>query len=446
MPLDPTEFAADHVAAMPLLVLPSLDAVDPNAWDALGGDDFPFVSHAFLQGLQRTGCVGQGTAWAPRYLLWLDPADGELDGAAPLPQGLLRPRAAAPAYLKTDGRGEYVFDWAWADACARAGLPYYPKLVVAAPFAPANGPKLLVGRCGSRAEADGLRRTLAEGLWALTHQSRGSSAHVLLCSDDDASALAFGAQASSADVGGAWHRRATLQYQWHNPGVGDFEGFLGSLRSRARKQIRSERRVAEGHGLRLQVEGGDQLSADDWQAVADLYERGCLRYGSMPYLRPAFFSWLAAHLAGRVVCATARDDDGEIVAMTLNFLGRDALYGRHWGAVQEWPMLHFELAYYRLIAFVAEHGLGRLEAGSGGDHKLARGLQPTVCHSLHRFADPRLAVAVAGFLDQEREAVAQAQQAIAAQGRQRRGELGSDDGPTRESRSRAQAPDGTPEF
>ncbi len=405
---------------MPLLVLQSLDAVDPAAWDALGGDDFPFVSHAFLHGLERTGCVGRGTAWSPRYLLLLDKDDGELDPVAPLAPGSLRPRAAAPAYVKTDGRGEYVFDWAWADACARAGVPYYPKVVVAAPFAPANGPKLLVGPCESREEADGLRRTLAEGLWALTRRSGSSSAHVLLCHNDDALALEAGAPDAAADVAAAWHRRATLQYQWHNPGVGDFEGFLGTLRSRARKQIRSERRVAEGHGLRLQVERGDDLSGDDWRAVAVLYEQGCLRYGSMPYLRPAFFDWLAAHLAKRVVCATARDDDGEIVAMTLNFLGRDALYGRHWGAVQEWPMLHFELAYYRLIAFVAEHGLGRLEAGSGGDHKLGRGLQPTVCHSVHRFSHPGLAIAVADFLGRERAAVAEAQLAIAAQGRQRR--------------------------
>jgi predicted N-acyltransferase len=349
-----------------------------------------------------------------------EPAEAEVDDN-PAAAASLRPIAAAPCYLKAHGFGEYVFDWQWARASEQLGVPYYPKLVVAVPFAPVNGPKLLMRR-----ETPDLARCvqlLAEGVWALRGRLDARSAHVLLCSEGEAQALEGPRSELEAPTTGRWLRRSTLQFQWHNPGVDDFDGFLATLRSRARKQVRRERAVAASHGLQLGIEPGDSLSEEDWHRVAMLYERGCHVYGSEPYLKPAFFEWIRRNLSEHVVLGTARDGSGRLVAMSFNLLGRDALYGRHWGALEAWPMLHFELCYYRLIAFAAERGLARFEAGSGGAHKQARGLEATICHSLHRLADPRLHAAIAAALTRERGAVTAASRQLADHGPRRRGPL-----------------------
>ncbi len=405
------------------MVLPSLRTVDPASWDALAAPNHPFTRYAYLRGLEVSGTVGaapapreglaglrglrgQDSQWVPMHLLVVDAAMAErlhdAGGEDALPDGVLRPLAAAPCYAKADSWGEYIFDFQWAEFFRSQGKAYYPKLVIGVPFTPASGRRLLVG-----ADDDGtMRRLLADGATALARQIGASSVHVLFCTDDEASAL--------GEAGYA--RRSTLQYQWHANGERSFDDFLAGLRAPSRKAIRRERRVAQSHGLRLELLRGDAMSPGDWADVARLYVLGCVRYGSTPYLPTAFFDWMRQHLAASVLCAVARDDAGRIVAMTFNLRQGDALYGRYWGADEEWPMLHFELAYYSLIEYAIAEGIVRVEAGSGGEHKLKRGLEPTICHSAHRVLDSQLAAPIAAFLQRERDAVVRARAEITAQG------------------------------
>ena len=416
-------------------MLPSLRTVCAESWDGLAAADHPFTRYAYLRGLEvsRTvgaaepansaglglrGLRGQDSRWSPMHLLVLNEADAALLEAAgdedALPDGVLRPIAAAPCYVKGDSWGEYIFDWQWAEFFHRQGRAYYPKLVIGVPFTPASGRRLMV----PDADQAAMQRLLAEAALALARQVRASSVHVLFCTDQEAHALE---QAGFA-------RRSTLQYQWHAAGERSFDAFLAGLRAPARKAIRRERRIAQSHGLTLQLLRGDEMSERDWHDVHRLYVLGCVRYGSTPYLQPAFFDWMRTQLPERVLCGLARDADGTIVAMTLNFRDGDVLYGRYWGADDEWPMLHFELAYYALIDYAIGAGIQRVEAGSGGQHKLKRGLEPTICHSAHAVLDAQLAPAIVAFLQQERLAVAQAQTDISAQGTRPRADPAPDDG------------------
>ena len=396
---------------MKLAVLPSLQGVAADAWDALTGPDHPFVEHAFLLALEQTGSVGPGTSWMPAYLVVVEDA---VDVAAALDEGTpLRPLAAAPCYLKGDSWGEFVFDWQWAEVFALQGKAYYPKLVCAVPFTPATGRRLLVD--DARPAADALRAQLVAGLAGLARQTNASSAHALFLEPSDLQVF----------LDGGFAERWTLQHQFHNRDAEgrpypSFDAFLASMRAPARKAVRRERRIAASHGLTLELRWGHELSADDWARIAELYRLGCARYGSPPYLDSAMFAWMRDAFAERVRCSLARDPDGRIVAMTLNFEKQGVLYGRYWGAEDEWPMLHFELAYYRLIEDAITRGLGRLEAGSGGGHKLRRGLQPTLCRSAHLVFDPELGPAIRAWLERERRAIGQQRAALRAAGTERR--------------------------
>lgn len=410
------------------MVLPSLRAVDAAAWDALAADDHPFIRHAYLRGLEVSGTVGvdaaagvaapvrrglrgQDSRWVPMHLLVLDDdsarrlAEAGSDDA--LPEGSLHPLAAAPCYAKADSWGEYIFDFQWAEFFRSHGRAYYPKLVIGVPFTPATGRRLLVARGQEAAQ----RRLLADAALALARQIGASSVHVLFCTDEEAEALATAGYA----------RRATLQYQWHARGERCFDDVLAGMRAPSRKAIRRERKIAHSHGLRLDLVRGDALSERDWRDIHRLYVLGCVRYGSAPYLQPGFFDWLRTAMPERVLCGLARDANDTIVAMTLNFREGDVLYGRYWGSDDDWPMLHFELAYYALIDHAVAEGLRRVEAGSGGEHKLKRGLEPTICHSAHAVLDARLAGPIVAFLERERSAVATARDEISAQGTRPRG-------------------------
>jgi hypothetical protein len=373
---------------MQLVVLPSLAVVPQSAWDDLVDGDNPFVEHAFLRGLEVSSTVGEATGWHPMYVLVTDPF--ESSDVEQWPEGV-RIHGAAPAYLKSDSYGEFIFDWAWAEFYRRNGLDYYPKLVVAVPFTPVTGPRMLLVADGpERAEVE---RMLAQGLIELARRTGCSTVHWLFTPSEQAERL--------AELG--YLHRFSQQHVWHNRGYADFDAFLATMRSRSRKQIRRERRLARGHGLELSVVRGEQMDDRQWQAIDRMYRLGCAAYGSRTYLTPAFFDWLRGEFSERVLCTFAADSNGEIVAGTLNFRKGLRIYGRYWGCTGHYDHLHFELAYYLLIEHCIAEGLEQLEAGAGGQHKVRRGFEPRRTHSAHHIVHRQISPVLERFIASERE-------------------------------------------
>jgi predicted N-acyltransferase len=353
-------------------VVDGLDTVDAEAWDALAGDDNPFVEHRFLHLLEtsRSACAEEG--WLPTHVL-VEEA-GELVGAA-------------PCYLKDHSYGEYIFDWMWADAANRAGVPYYPKLSVAVPFTPATGPRLLVH---PRADRTRVREALISGLDELTRQVDAHGWHVLFCTDEEGDFL---------EKRGLI-RRATHQFHWRNDGYEDFDQFLGALKSSARKQIRRERRKVSDAGVTVELRRGDEVDPDEWDTLFRLYMATGGRKWGTPYLRRGFFEDARHKLGPRAIVVFARRGS-EIIAGTLSFQKGRHVYGRYWGCFEHVDQLHFELCYYRLIEHAIAEGLVLVEAGAQGPHKLKRGFLPVVTHSAHRLAHPQLHSAIARAMKHE---------------------------------------------
>ena len=336
--------------------------------------DNPFVSHSFLSALEQASCIGGRTGWLPRYLL-AEREDGTLLGAA-------------PCYVKTHSRGEYVFDHGWADAFERAGGAYYPKLQVSVPFTPVTGPRLLA-RPGPGAA--GIRDVLAEALAKLTDANNLSSAHVTFCTKPEWDLL--------GERG--YLQRTDQQFHFENPGYSSFEDFLGELSSRKRKTIRRERKEALSPGIDVVWLTGADLTEDAWDAFFAFYmDTGSRKWGS-PYLTREFFSRIGETMADRIVLIMARRG-GRYIAGAINFVGGDTLYGRNWGAIEHHPFLHFEVCYYQAIDYAIAHKLKAVEAGAQGEHKIARGFLPTTTYSAHWLRDPTLRHAVADFLARER--------------------------------------------
>jgi hypothetical protein len=359
----------------------SLADIPAEDWDACacpeGGDrpEDPFTTHRFLHALERSGSVGPGTGWQPLYLSARDEA------------GVI---GVAPMYAKMHSQGEYVFDHSWAHAWERAGGSYYPKLQIAVPFTPATGRRFLV-RPG--AEAKGMS-ALVQGAVQVAADNELSSLHVTFCTEDEAIA---------GEAMGLLHRSHS-QYHWFNDGFADFDAFLETLSSRKRKAIRKDRRTAQNFGGEIVALTGDDLKPEHWDAFWTFYQdTGARKWGS-PYLTRAFFDIVQEEMRDDVLLVLAMRD-GMPVAGALNFIGRDVLYGRYWGCIEHHPSLHFELCYYQAIDYAIEHGLGRVEAGAQGDHKLARGYMPVTTHSLHWIGDPGFRRAVAEFCEQEARAV-----------------------------------------
>lgn len=349
-------------------------AVEAAAWDALAGGANPFVGHAFLSLLEESGSVGPGTGWQPAPLL-------VADGAGALV-------AAAPAYLKTHSQGEYVFDHGWADAWARAGGAYYPKLQIAVPFTPVPGPRLL-------AAGDDDARLLIRAAEAVVRQNALSSAHATFVAPE---------QMPLFEAAG-WLVRRDVQFHFANPGYRSFDDFLATLTSAKRKQLRKERARAVA-GLRIEQVTGDAIRPAHWDAMWAFYQDTGARKWGHPYLTRAAFDLIGARMADRVLLIVAYDGDTP-VAGAMHLIGADTLYGRYWGCVADIPYLHFELCYYRAIDVAIERGLARVEAGAQGGHKLARGYGPVATWSAHFIADPGFRRAVADFLERERAAEAQ---------------------------------------
>ncbi len=346
----------------------------------------PFLSHAFLEALEASGCATNSTGWQPRHMLLQDNADTVL--------------GAVPAYLKSHSQGEYVFDHGWADAFYRAGGEYYPKLQISVPFTPATGRRFLTGP-GVNREA-GLQ-ALAAGLVQLCRRTGASSVHATFLTKPEWDTL--------GDIG--YLQRMDQQFHWDNKGYDSFDAFLDDLASRKRKAIRKERREALcADGIEVEWVTGADLTEAHWDAFFEFYlDTGSRKWGR-PYLNRKFYSLINERLADRTLLVFAKRH-GRYIAGALNFIGSDTLFGRHWGCTEHHPFLHFELCYYQAIEFAIERGLRRVEAGAQGAHKLARGYLPATTYSAHWIAHEGLHDAVANYLEQERHAVERENEALA---------------------------------
>jgi hypothetical protein len=358
-------------------IVPNLDQVSAAAWNQLHGTDNPFLRHEFLSALERTGCVGAGTGWEPRHAL-LHADDDTLVGAVPL-------------YLKYHSYGEYVFDWAWADAYRRNGIAYYPKLVAAVPFTPATGARMLLA---PGVDADDAGGRLLAAVRELADVESCSSVHWLF---PDATRTDW------LETRG-WLRRVGYQFHWSNRGYADFDDYLATFTADRRKKIRQERRYVREAGVRTQMMSGAEACAADWDRLYRYYRQTIARHGATPYLNRAFFDALGETMPTQVVLVYAFRAD-ECVGASLNLRGGDALYGRYWGGEPGINALHFEACYYTPIEYCIKERLARFEAGAQGEHKLARGLTPTRTYSAHWLRHAQFSRAVADFLAREQRGV-----------------------------------------
>jgi predicted N-acyltransferase len=361
----------------------SVADLDAAAWDALDHGASPFLRHGFLRALEESGSVNPATTkkrrsgWSSLYLL--AEQAGRLVGAV-------------PAFLKDHSYGEYIFDWGWANAAQRAGLRYYPKLVVAAPATPATGHRMLIA---PGAEVDAVRAALIGAVRAVADDTECSSIHWLFCTSDE--------QAALAEAG--FFPRASLQFHWHNRGYRTFDDFLAQLKSRKRKQLRKERERARAAIERLTWVPGGELDTERLDDLDRFYRNTTDQHGGRDYLRPGFFHALARHLpeAMRMVEVIV---GGKRAAGAL-FLETDgALYGRYWGADVHVDLLHFETAYYAGIERAIAHGLPLFEAGAQGEHKLLRGFDPMPTYSAHWIRHAGLSAAIQEYTQREAVAVA----------------------------------------
>jgi len=356
--------------------LTELPAAD---WDALQDGRNPFISYAFLQGLEEHGCLRAEWGWRPRHFtLW---ESGQLIGAV-------------PGYLKDNSHGEFVFDHAWANAYARHGLAYFPKWLGAVPYSPVSGPRLL-------AKDAETARMLVETLRAEVARMGWSSAHVNfhLAEDDPA-------------FGPDWLLREDIQFQWHNPGNWpDFSSFLAAMDHKHRKNIRQERAKLARTGVSYRIVHGDEATDADLQAMHDFYLQTFSEYGNSPALTLPFLQHLATAMPRQLVIFLAMLE-GQPIAGALCLRGGDTLYGRYWGGATL-PGLHFETCYYQGIEYCLREGLTRFEPGAQGEHKLARGFLPHPVRSRHWLAEPAFAAALAGWCAQEREEVQRYAQLLA---------------------------------
>ncbi|MEO6717043.1 MAG: GNAT family N-acetyltransferase [Novosphingobium sp.] len=354
----------------------SVAELSTGEWDRLTNGGNPFVSHAFLSALEDSGSVGGRSGWQPAPLL-IDGSDGNL-------------AAALPAYVKSHSQGEFVFDHSWADAWQRAGGRYYPKLQIAAPFTPATGPRILTQNA---ALAPALLRA-AEQLCVMQNLS---SAHATFIEP---------AQLPLFEAAG-WLIRSDIQFHWENRGYSCFDDFLAALSSAKRKNLRKERAAAQA-GVEIRSLSGADISETHWDAFWHFYQDTGARKWGQPYLTRQAFSLLGERMAEQILLVMAYSE-GRPFAGALNFIGKDALYGRYWGALADKPFLHFELCYYQAIDAAIARGLKRVEAGAQGGHKLARGYEPVQTWSAHYIVHDGFREAIADFLKRERAGVAQDQ-------------------------------------
>ena len=385
------EYGVGEAEGQIVRVSSAISEIDAAAWDRLANPDpaqyNPFVSHAFLRALEDSGAVSARTGWIPQHLT-VETDDGL--------------SAAMPLYAKTHSRGEYVFDQGWAEAFARAGGDYYPKLQAAVPFTPVPGPRLLTKPGPTAAHG---RHLLAAASVTLAEKIEASSVHVTFLSKPEWEAL--------GKIG--FLQRIDQQFHWVNDGYPAFDDFLASLASRKRKAIRKERAAALEGGIAIEHVSGTDITEAHWDAFYEFYTDTGSRKWGRPYLNRETFSHLGTSMADRILLILAKQD-GRYVAGALNFIGGDCLYGRYWGETGHHPFLHFEVCYYQAIDYAIAHKLPRVEAGAQGEHKLARGYLPAQTYSAHFIADAGLRRAVENYLERERQAVRETSELLATLG------------------------------
>ena len=358
-----------------LKIVRKIADVAQRDWDALVGDESPFLKWDWLDSLEQTGCVSESTGWLPHHLI------------AERNNKII---AACPLYLKLHSMGEFVFDYEWADAAHRLGIQYYPKLLVGVPFTPVSGARFLTG---AGAERKGLIRLMGQALAKIAGDNKISSVHINFCLADEQQAL--------EEVG--FLPRVGLQFHWQNCGFASFEDYLASFRSDRRNKIKRERREIAQQGISIRAVQGDELTPSHVRTMFRLYKGHVdnLYYGRQ-YLTREFFDAVRSRFAQHL-CLIFAERDGRIIAGTFNVRGDHVLYGRYWGAFEERPFLHFNVCYYSAIEHCIRSGWNRFEAGAGGSFKQLRGLDPEPTASMHFMVDAKFAQAVARYLNQERE-------------------------------------------
>ncbi|MCR4302520.1 MAG: GNAT family N-acetyltransferase [Sulfuricaulis sp.] len=358
-------------------IVDSQEKISAKDWNALAGERNPFLRHEFLAALETTGCVSSKTGWLPQHLVVYQegPFQGRLLGAAPM-------------YLKHHSYGEYVFDWAWANAYARAGENYYPKLVVGVPFTPATGPRLLAAPDVDPAT---IKKVLIQAAWRHRQDTGASSLHWLFVTGEDAQWL----EKESHLL------RTGCQFHWTNPGYRDFNDFLSSFTAEKRKKIKRERRHVQEAGITMETLTGASINSAHWDIFFEFYESTIRAHNAYAYLSLEFFQRLGETMREDIVLVLARQGH-DYVAGALNLRGADTLYGRYWGCRGEFHSLHFETCYYTAIEYCIARQLRAFEAGAQGEHKLARGFTPVVTRSAHRLSHSDFSRAIADYLARER--------------------------------------------
>ena len=359
---------------MRILSLTRIDEVDQDAWNALTSSSNPFIKHEFLCSLEHAGCVMPETGWTPCHIVATE--GNRLLGALPL-------------YLKHHSWGEFVFDFAWAEAYERSSKAYYPKIISAVPYTPATGPRFLVP---SSSDAAKIKAALLQAARDLVVESKASSLHCLFTTAEDSEFL------GSNDL----LLRLGCQYHWQNLHYSNFDDFLGGFTAEKRKKVKRERRRVQEAGIETLMLEGDEVSPELWEVFYRFYYGTVLRKSGFVPLSLEFFLNLGRTMSENVVLGLARYR-GDYVAAALSFRGSDTLYGRYWGASNDFHSLHFELCYYTGIDYCIQHGLQRFEPGAQGEHKISRGFVPTPTYSRHWLADPIFQQAIGISLERERE-------------------------------------------
>jgi len=371
------EFAVRIASAMGSFTQAEWESLEGTTRDSAIGYN-PFLSFAFLNALEESGCATARTGWQSHHLR-LEAPDGRLLGVL-------------PCYAKSHSQGEYVFDHGWADAFERAGGSYYPKLQCSVPFTPVTGPRLLVAK---GEDAATVKAGLGEALKVVTDRLGVSSAHITFLPEADVPVL---------EAAGFLHR-TDKQFHFFNEGFENYEDFLATLASRKRKALKRERREALSAGITIDWLTGSDITERVWDDFFAFYmDTGSRKWGR-PYLNRKFFSLIGQSMAEDILLVMARRN-GRYIAGAINFIGSNALYGRNWGCIEDHPFLHFEVCYHQAIDFAIQRGLEVVEAGAQGEHKLARGYRPVTMHSLHYIAHPGLRRAIADYLQRERREVA----------------------------------------
>jgi predicted N-acyltransferase len=365
------------VTFRPARTLSSIAKIDAPSWNALVGPQQPFLRHEFLLAMEQSGCTSARTGWIPQHLI-IDSKNGV-------------PAAALPLFRKLHSRGEFVFDFSWANAYAQHGLAYYPKLLSAVPFTPVCGPRFLIGAQGGR---ETLRLALIKAALEFATDEQFSSWHVLFPTDEAAEDL---------EHAGLILRR-DCQFHWFNQGYGSFEEFLSTFTAEKRKKAKRERRRVAEAGIEFDTRHGGDMTDSLWNQVYAFYADTFHRHGHDPYPNLNFFKRVAASMPDAIMLKIARIGTVPIAA-AIFFVGDDALYGRYWGAGGNYHSLHFETCYYQGIEYCIERKLQRFEPGTQGEHKVPRGFVPALTRSAHYIADPRFAAAIRDFALREARGV-----------------------------------------